>query len=319
MTRNNKLIGGAVVVLIVAAVAVYFLFFRDSAPADVNSVAAGEARQAAIADAAASDGARDDSASAESGDTGTTGTTGDTADTGDTTDDGGAAADSGTEDDSTGATAESTGSETVLDTGQPDSAASLGSTTDGVWTVDTSIGTFDDSCLTEVCGSTFAGFRINEELANFGAKTVVGRTPDVAGSMELSGTQVIGGSFTVDMTTLITDNGSRTNAIRGSSGGLETNTFPEAVFELTQPIELGEIPAEGASVQVEAVGNLTVHGTTNEVTIPLTAELQAGVIVVYGNLEDMLLADYGIPKPSAAVVVSVEDNATMELQLFFTR
>ena len=137
--------------------------------------------------------------------------------------------------------------------------------------------------------------------------------------MELVGTQVIGAEFVVNMTTLITDNDSRTGALRGPNGGLETQTFPEARFELTQPIELGSVPAEGASVQVQAVGNLTVHGVTNEVTIPLTAEVQAGVISVFGNLEGMLLADYDIPKPRAAVVVSVEDNATMELQLFFRR
>ncbi len=265
--------------------AIYFLFFRDTAPANVNSIEAREARAAAIADAAGGDDTTpaDDATTpypaAEVGDNG----------------------------------------ETELDSGQPDSAASLGAVTDGVWTVDTSIGTFDDSCLTEVCGSTFAGFRINEELANLGAKTVVGRTPDVAGSMELSGTQVIGAEFIVDMTSLVTDNGSRTNAIKGTNGGLETTTFPDARFELSQPIELGELPAEGAPIQVEAVGNLTVRGVTNAVSIPLTAEMQAGVISIFGNLDGMLLADYGIPKPSAAVVVSVEDNAILELQLFLSR
>lgn len=294
MTRNKKLIGGiALAGVIVAVVAVYFVFFRDNSAADVNSVEADDARRAAIADAADADGDAPDSGA----------------------DDDATADEASAED----AQAAAGGTETELDSGQPDAAASAGMVTDGVWTVDTTIGTFDESCLTEVCGSTFAGFRINEELANFGAKTVVGRTPDVAGSMELSGSRVIGAEFVVDMTTLITDNASRTNAIKGTSGGLETNTFPEARFELTQPIELGEVPAEGVPIQVEAVGNLTVHGVTNEVTIPLTAELSAGVIIVFGNLEGMLLSDYDIPKPSAAVVVSVEDTATMELQLFLTR
>lgn len=288
MGKRTKLIGGiGVVGLVVVALAVYFLFFRDSAPVTVDSVEAAEARSAAIAEAATGG---DASNSAE-----------DPVDAGDSDE---------YEDDE---------GDAVLDTGQPDSNASVGSATDGLWTVDTSIGTFDATCLTDVCGSSFAGFRINEELANFGAKTVVGRTPGVSGSMELVGTQVIGAEFIVDMAGLITDNDSRTNALRRPNGGLETETFPEARFELTQPIELGSVPAEGASIQVQAVGNLTVHGATNEVTIPLTAELQAGVIIVFGNLEGMLLADYDIPKPTAAVVVSVEDNATMELQLFFSR
>jgi len=290
--KNLKVI--SVVGLVAAALAVYFVFFRSSAPASVDSVAAAEARQEAIA-AAAADSETADAATVDAGSTQQPDESGDNGVDDTATDDSAAA----------------------LDSAQPDSAASIGAPTDGVWSVDSSIGTFDQACLTDVCGSNFAGFRIDEELANFGAKTVVGRTPNVTGSMELSGTQVIGAEFTVDMTTLITDNDSRTSALSGPNGGLETATFPLAQFELTTPIELGEVPAEGVAIQVNATGNLTVHGVTNEVTIPLTAELQAGVIAVFGNLEGILLSDYDIPKPTAIVVVSVEDNATLELQLFF--
>ena len=206
-----------------------------------------------------------------------------------------------------------------LDVGQPDSAASIGSAIEGSWTVDSSIGSFDASCLEAACSSSFAGFRINEELASIGAKTVVGRTPDVTGTMEIQGTQVLSANFTVDMTTLITDNDGRTSAIKGTAGGLETSTFPQATFNLTAPIELGAVPAEGTSVQVQAVGELMVHGVTRSVTIPLTAELQAGLIVMFGELPNMLLSDYNIPKPSAIAVVSVEETAIMELQLFLRR
>src|SRR4051812_6188101 len=48
---------------------------------------------------------------------------------------------------------------------------------DGTWTVDDSIGSF-----TDFTGS-FAGFRVQEQLAGVGAKTAVGRTPDVTGGM----------------------------------------------------------------------------------------------------------------------------------------
>jgi polyisoprenoid-binding protein YceI len=272
--------GGLVVALIVG----YVVFFSGNTPVEVDSVEAAEARQEAIAEATggANGGVQSDEADE---------------------------ADEAEEDESSAA----------LDTGQPDSNASVGSTTNGLWMVDTSIGTFGADCLTDVCGSSFVGFRIDEELANFGAKTVVGRTPGVSGSMELVGTQVIGAEFVVDMTGLITDNDSRTGALRGPNGGIETDAFPEARFELTQSIELGSVPAEGASIDVWATGNLSLHGVTNEVVIPLTAEVQAGVIIVFGNLEGILLADYGIPKPTAVVVVSVEDNATLELQLFFSR
>lgn len=181
---------------------------------------------------------------------------------------------------------------------------------DGTWTIDTSIGTFTDF------SSTFAGFRINEELASIGAKTVVGRTPDVSGSIEIEGATITGTDILVDMTTLTTDSGSRDNQLRTQA--IETNDFPEATFVLTQPIELGDLPDDGTVVTTTATGDLTIHGVTNSVDIPITAELNSGIIVVVGQI-NLLLADFSIEQPRSAAVLSVEDNTDLELQLFFTR
>lgn len=188
---------------------------------------------------------------------------------------------------------------------------------DGTWAVDTTIGTFDDACLTEVCDTTFVGFRIDEELAGIGAKTVVGRSPGVTGSLVIEGTTIVSTELVVDMTQLITDDANRTNAIRTQA--IETAAFPEARFTLTEPIELGGLPAEGEQIDVDATGELTIHGVTRTETIPLTAERAGDVIVVFGQLGPILLADYDIDEPTAAVVLSVEDNAIMELQVFFRR
>ena len=64
-------------------------------------------------------------------------------------------------------------------------------TLDGVWVIDTDVGVFDDACLTEVCGASFVGFRIDEELVGIGAKTVVGRTPGVTGSFRIDRKSVV--------------------------------------------------------------------------------------------------------------------------------
>ena len=195
-------------------------------------------------------------------------------------------------------------------------ASLAGGDIDGAWTIDTSIGQFNEACLTDVCSSSFAGFRIDEVLSGIGDKTVVGRTPGVEGQIVIDGTTVTGGEFTVDMTGLITDSAARTSAIRGQS--IETGTFPTATFELTSSLDFGQIPSGTEQVTVTAAGNLTVHGVTQAVEMPLTAELQNGVIVVFGQLE-LALADYGIDTPSAPIVVSVDDTAVLELQLFLTR
>lgn len=198
-----------------------------------------------------------------------------------------------------------------------DADADAAAGVDGTWMVDTTIGTFDDACLTEVCDTTFVGFRIDEELASIGAKTVVGRSPGVSGSMIIEGTTIVSTELVADMTQLITDSDARTNAIRTQA--IETAAFPEARFVLTEPVELGRLPDEGEQIDVDATGELTIHGVTRSETIPLTAELAGDVIVVFGQLGPILLADYDIAEPTAAVVLSVEDNAIMELQVFFRR
>jgi polyisoprenoid-binding protein YceI len=181
---------------------------------------------------------------------------------------------------------------------------------DGTWNVDETIGSFSDF------SSSFAGFRVEEQLVGIGAKTAVGRTPKVTGTMTITGTTVPNASFEVDMTTLTTDDGRRDNAIRTQA--IETARFPKATFVLTQPIALGSLPADGQQIEVDAVGSLTLHGVTKTVTFPLQAQRKDDVIAVVGSLE-VPFSDYSISQPRAASVLSVEDKGTIELQLFFTR
>jgi len=180
---------------------------------------------------------------------------------------------------------------------------------DGTWSIDNSIGSFTDFT------SAFVGFRIDEELASVGSQTVVGRTPAVTGTLEFEGTTITSTQILVDMTGLTTDSGSRDRQIKSQS--IETNTFPEALFSLTSPIELGTLPGDGVDVNFDATGDLTVHGVTRSVTIPLNAKVVGTVIVVTGEF-NLLLSDYDIAAPQAAIVLTVQDNADMEFQLFFT-
>jgi len=196
--------------------------------------------------------------------------------------------------------------QTTAGSGAPGSPASL----DGTWQVDTSIGSFEDFT------SAFVGFRVDEELASLGAKTAVGRTPGVTGSVEIDGATVTAASFEADMTQLQTDDSRRDGAIR--SQGIETRDFPTASFVLTEPIVLPEVPAEGETVELVASGDLTIHGVTNQVVFPLEGQLVGDVIVVTGQLP-IEFADYDITAPSSLSVLSVEDNGIVEVQLFLTR
>jgi polyisoprenoid-binding protein YceI len=99
---------------------------------------------------------------------------------------------------------------------------------------------------------------------------------------------------------------------------LETGTFPEATFVLTQPIDLGSLPADGAVISVTATGDLTIHGQTRTVELPLEARLSGDVVTVTGSTE-IVFADYGISQPRSFMVLSIADRGTMEFQLQFTK
>ncbi len=180
----------------------------------------------------------------------------------------------------------------------------------GTWKVDTSIGSFADS------SGSFVGYRVQEQLATLGANTAVGRTPDVSGTLTLAGTSVTAVEITADLTSLKGDDDRRDGQLRRQ--GIQTGIYPNAKFSLTSPIDLGSSPADGQTIQVQATGDLTLHGQTRRVQVPLSARLSGGVIAVTGSLP-IVFADYGIQKPSSFIVLSIADQGTMELQLMFTK
>ena len=158
------------------------------------------------------------------------------------------------------------------------------------------------------------GYRVKETL--FGQDTEgVGRTNAITGSLSLVGTSVESGEFTVDMTTVQSDSGNRDNQFRGRI--MNTDTHPTSTFTLTQPIELGTIPAEGQAITATATGDLTLRGTTLPVTFDVQARLNRGNIEVDGSIP-IVFADWGIPNPSFGPA-STADNGLLEFILVFDR
>lgn len=206
-----------------------------------------------------------------------------------------------------------------LDPGSSQPAASIGKLPsgatetlsggfDGTWAVDPSIGSFSDF------SSSWVGYRVDETLAGNRANTAVGRTPDVTGTLALSGTQITSVDITANLQTLQSDDQRRDGQL--GRQGIETDQFPQAAFKLTSPIELGSVPADGQTITANATGELTLHGVTKTVEVPIQAQVSGNVVTVAGSIE-IQFADYGITPPSSFVVLSVEDHGTVEFQLHF--
>ena len=160
-------------------------------------------------------------------------------------------------------------------------------------------------------GST-AGYRVKENL--FGqSTTAVGRTSDVTGDITIAGTKLTKGSFSVDMTTVESDQNGRNNQFQGRI--MDTATYPTATFELTEPINLAPVPKNGVAKKYDATGKLTLHGTTKTVTIPLDTKRTGDTIAVQGILA-IHFPDYNIDNPSGGPA-NVGDDGQMEFLLQF--
>jgi polyisoprenoid-binding protein YceI len=182
--------------------------------------------------------------------------------------------------------------------------------TEGTWTIDTSIGEFSFAEAT----STFAGFRVNEELSGFGSAVAVGRTPDVTGTLVIQEGVVTTASIEVDLSSIVSNQSRRDSRVQRA---LNTSEHPRATFVLNEPIELGTDLATGETFAANATGQLTIKGITKSVTIPLEGTFVDGSVLLAGGI-DLTFADFDVEVPSAPIVLSAEDHGILEVQLWFT-
>jgi polyisoprenoid-binding protein YceI len=158
-----------------------------------------------------------------------------------------------------------------------------------------------------------AGYRVDEVL--FGQNvTAVGRTEEVTGELEIEGTRAVSGSFTVDLASVRSDSDRRDGQFRGRI--MNTERYPNAVFELTEPVDFGSVPDVNEQVTGEATGDLTIHGQTNSATFDLNAQRTADGFRVNGSIP-VTFADYGIDAPNFGGI-TVEDEGAVEFLLAFT-
>ncbi len=190
----------------------------------------------------------------------------------------------------------------------PTATASSGGSLDGTWTIDDTSGSLAEGT------SSFADYRVKEELAGTGANTAVGRTQNVSGSLTIDGTTITAMQVSVDMTTLQSDDSRRDERLR--TDGLQTDQFPTATFTLTKPIEVGSVPKDGQTIQAVSVGDLTLHGVTRSIEVSTQAQRSGDEIEAIGSV-DVALTDYGVEAPTGFLVLSIANTGTIELHLLF--
>jgi polyisoprenoid-binding protein YceI len=174
--------------------------------------------------------------------------------------------------------------------------------------------------LVLVAGGTQARFKVREQLAGRNLPNdAVGATNAVSGNIDIGadGVLVPGASkITVDMTSLKTDESRRDNFIRRNT--LDTAQYPTAVLVPTAIKGLPSPLPSAGDVSFELTGDLTIHGVTKPITWQATGKI-AGQDLTGTASTKTTFEVFGMTPPRAAVVLSVEDNITLEIDFHLTR
>jgi hypothetical protein len=209
--------------------------------------------------------------------------------------------------DAAAAEAPSSGASGTSDAAAGGDAAAVTDAT-GTWVVDTGFVAFD----TATGAGSWVGYRVDEELAGVGAFTAVGRSPRVEGEVVIDDAVVVSATIRADLQGLVSDNANRDARVRPLFADRPV------VFTLSESVDFGAVPSDGQRVTVVARGVLRIGTVERDVEMALSADVAASRLVVTGSTV-ITLADYGVSVPSAPVVLSVSDEATIELQLFLSR
>ena len=170
---------------------------------------------------------------------------------------------------------------------------------------------------------SIAGYRVREKLAALPAPSdAVGRTGAITGQFVLTrdgGAYQVGkADFTVEVSQLKSTPAEDRRDNKMRTIGLETDKFPQATFALTSPINIPADAADGKAVTVQSEGNLTLHGVTKKVAIPLEVQRDGAQIKIVGNYE-FGWADFDMTPPSVGSFVTVTGTPKLEFSLVMSK
>jgi polyisoprenoid-binding protein YceI len=168
-----------------------------------------------------------------------------------------------------------------------------------------------------IASGSQAGYRVREKLAFLPAlDDAVGRTSQITGSATFTDSgndvTVTAASFVINVYSLKSDEALRDEHIH--TIGIQSATYPRASFKLTSPVTLPTRALSGRVVDVKVTGDVTMHGTTKLLTIPIEMTLSTSKIQAVGSYT-FPWALFNMQAPSVGGFVNVESTATMEFKL----
>lgn len=164
-------------------------------------------------------------------------------------------------------------------------------------------------------GQSEAWYLAPEKLASLPtSSTAKGTTREITGEFHLTADGLdlaTPTAFTVGLASITSDESRRDNRMRGA---LETSKYPTTTFTASS---ISGLPAEfgAADTILQLTGTLDLHGVQKEVTWELKVKRDGDILSVLGTT-GFKYSDFGITKPDIGGFVSVDENVTLQVQLF---
>ncbi len=103
-------------------------------------------------------------------------------------------------------------------------------------------------------------------------------------------------------------------------GAMDVKKYPDIQYSLENAKITSQRDSSGVSLlQLQTTGKLTIHGVTNEVTIPAEAAV-SGNKIVFTGAKDMKMTDFKISPPTALFgTIKADDAITVLFHIVVTK
>ncbi|MFL2641963.1 MAG: YceI family protein [Dehalococcoidia bacterium] len=167
----------------------------------------------------------------------------------------------------------------------------------------------------EFLPSSTARYLITEQLANLDFPIdAIGETNQISGliSFNESGKIIQNNStIVVNVNSLKSDSGRRDRYISRKS--LESDKYPEATINIKKINNMPWPLPESGSVEVEIIGDMNVHGVTDEVTWKTDVNFEKDKLNGISRT-NFKFEKFNMDLPRVAIVLSVENNIRLVLE-----
>jgi len=175
--------------------------------------------------------------------------------------------------------------------------------------------TTNEQIILTVEEGSSANYKVKEQLGNLDLPSyAIGKTKSLTGNIVFNKDGNIANNSLLELAlkTLKSDKSRRDQYLRKNS--LQSNIFPKATFK---PQKLEGLPwplPKSGKYSGKLSGIMSLHGETKPLTWIITVEFIDSTVIGTATTS-FLFSDFEIQKPRVAIVLSVEDNITLEINL----